>query len=67
MEGDALAGPLLEGELEGLDGLLEALGAALALAEGPQRSAQVHLGHGPLEGYALAGGSLKDLAIALDG
>src|SRR5215210_7494847 len=51
--GGDLRRPLLEGGAVGGDGLLEALGSALALAQGPKRVAQVVLGHGPVEGDAL--------------
>ena len=59
--GHALAGALLEGGAVGGDGLLEARGAALALAQGLKRDAEVVLGHGPVE-RARARGSVSSRA-----
>src|SRR5213076_2734174 len=48
-------GSFLEGLAIGGDGLFEQRGAALALAERLERSAEIVLGRGPVERDALAG------------
>ena len=51
----ALAGSFLERRAIGGDGLLEARGAALALAELLERVAEVALRRSPIQRHALAG------------
>jgi hypothetical protein len=56
---DALAGEFLQRQAVDVDGLLQVLCAALALAEAFECAAQVQLGLGPVERRALAGEFLQ--------
>ena len=66
IERHARAGIFLQGFAIGSDGLLEPRRPALPLAERCERSAEIHLGRGPIAWVSFTGPQLKEPTIALD-